>query len=124
MSDMSVNPNRAVLDKIIGRNITIYRWAVLISFSIIAVGFVIAIIRGSDVDSSVGSPARIISQLADLEASGFLGLGIILMVLTPIVMIADAAIGFFRVGDRRYGFITSAVAAILLLSIVISYVIG
>lgn len=124
MSDMSVNPNRAGLDKIISRNIVIYRWAVLISFAFIAVGLAIAAFSDTDVDHSIESPAKLVSQIVDLEASGFLGLGIILMVITPIVMIVDAAIGFFRIGDRRYGFIATAVAAILLLSIVISYVIG
>lgn len=116
--------SRQTLDVIVKRTIAIYRWAVVASFTIIGIGFLIAIVADQQVETEMSDPLTIASRLFDLQASGFFGAGISVMVLTPIVMIAIAAVTFFRAGDQRYGLITSAVAAILSLSIAISFVIG
>lgn len=116
--------NRKTLDIIIQRTIVMYRWAVIASFALIGVGFVIATGADQSVDTEMANPLALLRQIFDLQASGFFGIGIGLMILTPIVMIAVAAGTFFRAGDRRYGIITTAVALILSLSIAISFVIG
>lgn len=116
--------SRDTLNVIVQRTIFSYRWAVIASFAMLGAGFVIALLSNQQVDSEMGSPLAIIRQLFDLEASGFFGIGIGIMILTPIVMIADASITFMKAGDRRYALITAAVAAILSLSIVIAFVIG
>lgn len=124
MTDSTQLTNRETLDIIIQRTILIYRWAVIASFSLIGAGFLIANVADQGVESEMASPLELVRQALNLEASGFLGLGIGVMVLTPIVMIAAAAVTFFRQNDRRYGFITVSVAAILSLSIALSFVIG
>lgn len=116
--------SRETLDIIIQRTILIYRYAVLATFALIGVGFVITIFTDQNVDATMAAPLTLLGQAFDLEASGLFGLGIAAMIVTPIVMIANAALTFFRSGDRKYGLITTAVAAILTLSIVISFVIG
>lgn len=124
MTDSTQLTSREVLDIIIQRTILIYRWAVYVSFAIIAIGFVLAIAGDQDVSAEMAMPINLLRQIFDLQASGYLGVGIGVMILTPIVMIADGAISFFRAGDRRYGLITIGVAIILSLSIAISFVTG
>lgn len=124
MTDSTQLTSRETLDIIIQRTILIYRWAVVASFAFIGIGFLITIFSQQDIDSKMASPVQLFRQVPDLEASGFFGIGIGLMILTPIVMIANAAVIFFGAKDRRYGFITTTVAAILMLSIVVSFVIG
>lgn len=124
MTDSTQLTSRDTLDIVIQRTITIYRWAVMASFAMLGIGFLFTIFADQEVDTNMATPAELLRQVIDLEASGFFGIGIGLMILTPIVMIASAAVTFFGAEDKRYGLITSAVAAILLLSIVVSFVIG
>lgn len=124
MTDSTQLTSRETLDIIIQRTILIYRWAVLATFAFIGIGFLITIFADQVVDTEMASPLALLRQVLDFDASGFFGIGIGLMILTPIAMIANAAVIFFNAGDRRYGIITTAVATILLLSIVVSFVIG
>lgn len=124
MTDSTQLTSRETLDIIIQRTIAIYRGAVVASFAFIGVGFLITILADQIVESEMASPATLLRQVLNLEAAGYFGIGIAVMILTPIIMIANAAVIFLTSGDRRYGLVTSAVAAILLLSIIISFVIG
>ena len=124
MTDSTQLTSRETLDIIIQRTILIYRWAVVASFAFIGIGFLVTLFGSKDVDTEMASPVQLLRQVLDLEASGFFGIGIGLMILTPIVMIANSAVIFFGAEDRRYGLVTSAVATILMLSIVVSFVIG
>lgn len=124
MTDSTQLTSREALDILIQRTISIYRWAVYGSFAFIGLGFLIAIVEDQSVDTEMAGPTQLIRQVLDLQASGFFGIGIGVMILTPIVMIAAGAVTFLRAGDRRYAQITFAVAVILSLSIVISFVTG
>lgn len=124
MTDSTQLTSRETLDVIIQRTVLIYRWAVVASFAFIGFGFALTLFTDQTIDNIMRSPSVILQQVADLHASGFFGIGIGIMILTPIVMIANAAIIFLESGDKRYGLITTAVSTILLLSIVISFLIG
>lgn len=124
MTDVAQPTSRETLDRIIQQTIITYRWAVLASFALIGIGFLIATIADQNVDTEMASPVALFHQVVDVQASGFFGLGIAVMVVTPIVMIGAAAFRFMASGDRRYALITMAVAIILSLSIAISFVIG
>lgn len=124
MSSAQPVNSRQTLDSIIHRAIAIYRWAVLVAFGFLAIGFVIAQVRDQRVGTEMGHPDELIQQVLDLQASGFLGLGIAAMIVTPIVMIAAGAWTFLSAGDRRNGLITATVAVILALSIAVSFLIG
>lgn len=116
--------SRETLDVIIRHTISVYRWAVYVSFAMLGAGFLIAVIGDQNIGAEMAGPARLVRLAIDFQAAGFIGLGIGVMVLAPIVMIASAAVGFLQAGDRRYAWVTLAVAAILTLSIVISFVTG
>lgn len=124
MTDSTQLTSRETLDIITQRTVFIYRWAVIATFAFIGIGFVLTIFTDQSIDTEMGSPSLLMQQVLDLEASGFFGVGIGLMTLTPIVMIANAAAIFFGANDKRYGIVTATVAVILLLSIVISFMIG
>lgn len=51
---------------------------------------------------------------------GVLRAGIVLLMLTPVVRVTVLTLGLFREGDRRFGFVSLAVLAVLVTGIVLS----
>lgn len=88
-----------------------------ISFALIVIGLVLAFVRDQPLTSELGNLAEVIDDLRSGHSNGFLGLGILAMILSPIIATGTIAINFFRVGDRRYGLISSTVFTILMVSI-------
>lgn len=101
--------------------VTLYRIGYTLSFLLIGIGIVIALVRRTALSSSLPPLSHIIQDMLDLHPNGFIGLGIGVMILTPIVMTIQTAISFFGMGDRRFGLITSVVAAILLVTIGLAF---
>lgn len=91
-----------------------------LSFALIIVGLIIAILRDEPLSTELGTFGHIFDELITGHSNGFLGIGILVMILSPIVASATIAINFFRIGDRRYGAITTAVFVILMISIALS----
>lgn len=91
-----------------------------LSFALIIAGLVIAILRDEPLSPELGAFGHIFDELVTGHSNGFLGIGILVMILSPIVASATIAINFFRIGDRRYGMITTAVFVILMISIAMS----
>ena len=91
-----------------------------ISFAIIIVGLAIAAIRDEPLAAELGRIGKVTDDLLGGHSNGFLGLGILVMILSPIVAVATIAVNFFRIGDRRYGVISSAVFVVLLVSIAVA----
>lgn len=121
---MNQPTSQSTLHSISQRTITIYRWAVYATFAFVFAGIAIALFSDHDIETEMGSPANLISKMLDLNPSGSLGIGIGIMILAPIVMVADAALSFYRGGDKRFALITCAVALILAFSILISFIWG
>jgi uncharacterized membrane protein len=55
-----------------------------------------------------------------LGREGVLRSGIVLLMLTPVFRVAVMTLGLFRNGDRRFGFVSLAVLAVLVTGIVLS----
>jgi len=55
-----------------------------------------------------------------LGREGVLRSGIVILMLTPVVRVAVLTLGLFRDGDRRFGFVSLAVLAVLVTGIVLS----
>lgn len=91
-----------------------------LSFVLIILGLVIAIVRDEPLANELGAFGRVFDELLAGHSNGFLGLGILVMILSPIVASATIAVSFFQIGDRRYGVITTAVFIVLMISIAIS----
>lgn len=124
MTDSALPTPRSTLREIRRRTITSYQWAVYASFAFIFAGLIIALFSDDAVETEMGAPSELIGNMIDLHPSGFFGMGIGIMILAPIAMLIDAAITFLRCGDRRFALITGAVALILSLSILISFLKG
>jgi uncharacterized membrane protein len=55
-----------------------------------------------------------------LAREAILRAGIVLLMLTPVARVAIMTFGLFRQGDRRFGFVSLAVLAVLVAGIVLS----
>ncbi len=91
-----------------------------ISFALIILGLVVALIRDEPLTNELGSFRDVLADLGKGRANGFLGIGILAMIISPIAATLTIMTGFFRIGDRRYAFISLGVLVILITSIVIA----
>lgn len=124
MTDSMQHTSHTTLRTIVRRVIVTYRWAVYASFAFVFVGFLVAMLTDHPVETEMGAPSELLRNMIDLHPAGFFGVGIGIMILAPILMLADAASTFLRFGDRRYALITGTVALILAFSILLSFLIG
>lgn len=115
---------RISIAPVISATISIYRWAVYLSFAFLGVGFVTALFSDHPIETEIGKPQEMLRNMLDLHPAGFFGVGIGIMILAPIVMLFDAALILYRKGDRRYALFTLTVAVILSLSILIAFLKG
>jgi uncharacterized membrane protein len=58
--------------------------------------------------------------LLDGKAAGIIDLAILALMITPLATVITVAAGFFRAGDRRYGWLSVLVLGILGISVVLS----
>lgn len=63
--------------------------------------------------------AAIPAELAALRPAGFLWLGLIVVIATPLARVAAALVGYVRLGDRRMAAISAAILAVIALAVVI-----
>lgn len=116
--------NKTSIAPIIAGTMSIYRWAVYLSFAFIGAGLVLAAFTDHEIETKLGTPIDMLRHALELDPTGFFGIGIGVMILAPIAMLGSAAVTFFRNGDRRYGTFTSVVAMVLSLSILIAFLKG
>lgn len=124
MTDSIRHTQHTTLRTIVRRVIAAYQWAVYASFAFIFAGFLVALFTDHDVETEMGAPSELLGNMIDLHPAGFFGMGIGIMILAPIVMLADAALTFLRSGDRRYALMTGLVTLILAFSILLSFLLG
>lgn len=97
--------------------VRVLTWGFRISLGLILLGLVIGYVRNESLGSELGSPVHVFDQLVEGHSAGILGLGILVMIISPIAATISITIDFFRVGDQRYGYLSLAVVIILLASI-------
>ncbi len=100
--------------------ITVLTWGFRVSFACIVVGLVLALARDEPLAHTLGKPGAVFEQLIEGHSNGVLGVGILVMILSPVVSALTIALGFLRIGDRRYALITGLVLLILVGSIAFS----
>ncbi len=66
--------------------------------------------------------ARLPSDIVALRPEGFLWLGLIAVIFTPISRVLASLVGFWRAGDRRMVLISVAILSVVATSIVLSIV--
>ena len=109
-------------ERVVEQTISVFRIGYIVSFIFIAIGLVDAFIQDVPLSSELGPPRELASDLLDLDPNGFIGAGIGIMILTPVIMTVEVAINFFREHDKRFGAITAVVAAILIVTCTLAVV--
>lgn len=109
-------------ERLVEQTISVFRLGYIVSFALIAIGIVIAIIRRIGLATELGPPQEIARDLMDLDPNGFIGLGIGVMILTPIIMTIEVTVNFFRAGDSKFGVISGIVAGILVVTMALAFV--
>lgn len=110
------------LSRLIHDTISIYTWGFRISLALVLCGLLVGLIRNEPLAEALGSPGHVFDRLVNGHADGFLGIGILAMILTPLIGAASIAINFFRIDDRRFGMFTVAIVIILIASVATSYI--
>jgi uncharacterized membrane protein len=95
-------------------------WGFRIGAALLVVGLVVAAIKGESLNRKADSLADVLPAVFDGKASGIVDLAILWMVATPVAGVVTTALGFFRIGDRRYGALSLVVLSVLAVSISLS----
>jgi uncharacterized membrane protein len=103
-------------ERVVEQTISVFRIGYILSFVFVGIGLVAALVQDQPLSSELGPPQELVNELLDLDPNGFIGTGIGIMILTPVVMTVEVAINFFRERDKRFGTITAIVAAILIVT--------
>ncbi len=103
-------------ERVVEQTISLFRIGYILSFILVGIGLVAALVQDQPLSSELGPPQDLLEELLDLDPNGFIGTGIGIMILTPVVMTVEVAINFFRERDTRFGTITAVVAAILIVT--------
>jgi uncharacterized membrane protein len=90
-----------------------------IEVALLAVGVALLMARGISPLSGGPTldPARLPGDLATLVPAGFLWLGLIAVIATPIVRVVVAAIGYARAGERAMVLVAIAILVVIAISI-------
>lgn len=99
---------------------TIFVWGFRIGAVLLLLGLLLAIVTGQPIghvaDPLVDIPGTVLSG----NASGVIDLAILWFMATPVVTVIAVAVGFLRLGDRRYALLSLVVLIILGASIALS----
>lgn len=96
------------------------RWGTIAAVVAIGIGFVLAIVTAAP---SPG-PRPLVEQLADGPPDALIVAGLLGMTLIPAAVLATAAVGFIRLGERRQVMVTVGVLALLVVSLVAAALVG
>ncbi|HEX6869032.1 MAG TPA: DUF1634 domain-containing protein [Candidatus Limnocylindrales bacterium] len=86
-------------ERVIGRLLIVLTY---VSVALLVIGVLLMVATGvSPLDGGPGfDPTELVAQVLALSPVGFLWLGLIAVIATPISRVVGAAIGFGRAGDR------------------------
>ncbi len=92
-----------------------------LSIGLMAVGVVLMLANGSSPldDAQSFDPARIPADIVALQPAGFLWLGLLVILATPLARVAASGIGFAAGGERRMALIAVAILAVIAVGVVV-----
>ena len=96
------------------------RWGTIAAVVAIGICFVMAIVTAAP---SAG-PRPLVDQLADGPPDALIAAGLLGMTLIPAAVLATAAFGFMRLGERRPLIVTLGVLVLLIVSLVAAALVG
>jgi len=84
---------------------------------LMVIGVAIELAQRQTLPTTVLPPALAIRQAFHLDASGFLSLGVLMLILTPLLRVVGSLIIFVWERDGRYAAITGLVLIVMLISL-------
>ena len=102
--------------------ITTMTWGFRLAAGILLVGLAVALARQEELEHQADPFADIVPAILDGKAAGIIDLAIIAIMLTPLVTVVTVAVGFRRIGDRRYALCSFLVLGILGVSVALSLI--
>jgi uncharacterized membrane protein len=120
MSAMSSSVNDERTAPIYRSAITTMTWGFRIAAAILMVGLAVALAKQEELEHQVDPFADILPAILDGKAAGIIDLAIVAIMLTPLITVVTVAIGFRRIGDRRYTLCSFLVLCILGVSVLLS----
>lgn len=101
----------------------VLRVGTLVSIGLLAVGVALMAATGrSPLDGTWPAldPARIPGDLLALRPGGFLWLGLLTTLATPLLRVAAAVVGFLGAGERRMAGLGTAVLVVIALAVIVA----
>src|SRR5699024_9392424 len=117
MSSSTPGTQQVDQKELVGGTIRVYEWGFWISLVLIVAGLAVGFVRDESMPESLGSPGHVFSQLAGGHADGIVGVGVLVMILTPLIGVITLAVNFYRAQDLRFGLFTTVIVLILLGSV-------
>ena len=104
-----------------GRIARLLRFGTYLAVGLIAIGVILMLATGrSPLDVAPDfDPARLIADIVELQPSGFLWLGLVVVLLTPAARVTVSALGYARIGDRSMALIAGLVLLVILAGVLL-----
>jgi len=130
VAELGVNPDNVSptqiqsqgheLTPIYKRAIVVLTYGFRIGASLLGIGLIVAILKHEALQRTTESYPDILPSILDGEASGIVSAAIVVLVVTPVATVLTVALGFLRLGDRRFSVLSLIVLAVLGISISLS----
>ena len=111
---------RAVVAEVEDMNRLIYhilRGGVVVSVAVLVFGFVLVAMIGRPIPERSIPPRSLGDQLYHFTPEGYLSLGVLILIFTPVVRVLLSLLSFVKEGDRMYVLMTLIVFANLITSL-------
>ncbi|MEZ4562441.1 MAG: DUF1634 domain-containing protein [Thermomicrobiales bacterium] len=99
---------------------SIFVWGFRIGAALLVLGVLLTIVTGDSIKDIADPLGEIPGAILSGKASGVIDLAILWFMATPVVTVIAVALGFLRLGDRRYALLSLIVLVILGASIALS----
>ncbi len=113
---------RAVLTEVEDLNRLIYhilRGGVIVSVAFLLFGFILAGVTGHPLPDKSIPPRLLGAELIGFTPTGYLNLGVLVLIFTPVARVLLSLLSFLEERDRAYVLMTGIVLTNLLISVVL-----
>lgn len=103
-------------------NDTVHRILVIglvISTVSLLIGVILDLVMGQSLSTVALMPREALAAVLDLQPSGFLALGLLVLLITPVVRVIGSIVVFVWEHDWRYALVTGFVLVIMTMSIIV-----
>jgi uncharacterized membrane protein len=106
------------LDRTIARLLT---GGTYLSVGLLAVGVVLMVTSGTSplAPAPTLDISQIPSQIVSLQPTGFLWLGLMVAIATPLARVAAAIVGYLRAGERRMALIGAGILLVVTIGVIL-----